>query len=142
MCRFEEPTVYRLEWEPGPEGYVAMYIQDGAEYRLMLRINGEDIAGDVRLSGAKSSDGRSSGKVVGGRVIPAEPMYVILNVDMSLRWNFPSVEDPEEPGGICTGCHCAEGTAMQPPVLNANTLNSNSTALQPPVRLRQRAQDR
>jgi beta-glucan synthesis-associated protein KRE6 len=64
---FEEMHTYRLEWEPGEEGYLRWYI-DG-EFRFGIEQEGLDKMGTV---------------------IPKEPSYLILNTAISTSWGFPA----------------------------------------------------
>jgi beta-glucan synthesis-associated protein KRE6 len=64
---FEEMHTYRLEWEPGDEGYLRWYI-DG-EFRFGIEQEGLDKMGTV---------------------IPKEPSYLILNTAISTSWGFPA----------------------------------------------------
>lgn len=75
---FESHHVYRLEWEPGVDGYLEWYLDD----ELIFGIPG------------------SSLQELTGSHIPDEPMYVILNTAISHRWGMP------EPCDISTCSVC------------------------------------
>eukprot|EP01041_Mallomonas_annulata_P001781 gene1781-3454_t len=79
---WERMHTFRLEWQPGPEGYVHWYIDN--EYKF-----------GVEASGLEFMKTR----------IPEEPSYLIINTAISNSWGFP---DP--PWG-CTeyDCKTAEG---------------------------------
>ena len=64
---FESHHVYRLEWEPGIDGYLEWYLDD----ELIFGIPGASLQ---ELTGSH---------------IPDEPMYVILNTAISHRWGMP-----------------------------------------------------
>lgn len=64
---WNEFAVFRLEWEPGPHGYVRWYVDD--EFKFGIAGEGLNAA-----SGAQ---------------IPEEPSYVILNTAISTSWGFP-----------------------------------------------------
>ena len=63
---FEEFHKYRLEWIPGPDGYIKWYLDDNFLYSIG--------ANALNLTGA---------------IIPEEPMYLILNTAISSTWGFP-----------------------------------------------------
>ncbi|KAJ1426235.1 beta-glucan synthesis-associated protein-domain-containing protein [Ochromonadaceae sp. CCMP2298] len=73
---------YRLEWQPGPGGYLYWYLDD----QLLL---GLDSASLEELTGA---------------FVPTEPMYLILNTAFSSAWGFP-----KPCPASCTCCYdCAD----------------------------------
>ena len=83
---WEEFSVYRLEWEPGENGYVRWYVDD--EFKF-----------GIGAEGIASATGAS---------IPEEPSYVILNTAISTSWGFPTdtpwgcdVFDCKVSGGQC-----------------------------------------
>ena len=63
---FEDFHKYRLEWIPGPDGYIKWYLDDNFLYSIS--------ANALNLTGA---------------IIPEEPMYLILNTAISSTWGFP-----------------------------------------------------
>lgn len=63
---FEDFHKYRLEWIPGPDGYIKWFLDD----KFFYGIN----ANALNLTGA---------------IIPEEPMYLILNTAISSTWGFP-----------------------------------------------------
>ena len=63
---FEDFHKYRLEWIPGPDGYIKWYLDDNFLYSIN--------ANALNLTGA---------------IIPEEPMYLILNTAISSTWGFP-----------------------------------------------------
>lgn len=78
QTHFDSMHVYRLEWEPGSTeggGYIEWYLDDD----FIFGISGDDLAATT------------------GAMIPAEPMYLILNTAISHRWGMP------EP---CDIAHC------------------------------------
>ncbi len=64
---FENFHKFRLEWQPGPNGYLHWYIDD--EFKF-----------GVEAEGLKKMDS----------IIPNEPSYVILNTAISTSWGFPN----------------------------------------------------
>lgn len=77
---FENMHVFRLEWQPGDDGYIRWYMDD--EFRF-----GIDAAGLKEQQQAH---------------IPNEPSYVILNTAISTSWGFPN----PPPG--CTEYDCKD----------------------------------
>jgi beta-glucan synthesis-associated protein KRE6 len=64
---FNSPKRFRLEWQPGPEGYVHWYV-DG-QFRFGVEAEG--------LSPHLTK-------------IPDEPSYIIMNTAISTSWGFPN----------------------------------------------------
>ena len=82
---FDSHHTYRLEWQPGAEGYLQWFL-DG---EFVFAIDGKSVAA---LTGA---------------VIPVEPMYLILNTAISHRWGMPEPCDIEH-CPMCWRCYdCA-----------------------------------
>jgi beta-glucanase (GH16 family) len=77
---YEAFHLYRLEWEPGPQGYVKWYFDN--EFVFGVDANA------LNLTGA---------------IIPEEPMYLIMNTAMSSTWGFP---DPCPDGCACDCFDC------------------------------------
>jgi beta-glucan synthesis-associated protein KRE6 len=69
---------FRLEWEPGPEGYLRWYYDGKFKFGV---------------------EGKSLNKLM-GTMIPTEPSYVIINTAISTSWGFP------EPPPGCTEYDC------------------------------------
>ena len=67
---------YRVEWQP--DGYIR-WLVDG---QMQLEITAEALI-------ARSSDGTLQ-NTVGRRMIPVEPLYIILNLALSNDWAIPS----------------------------------------------------
>jgi len=65
---WKEYKKFRLEWEPGDDGYVRWYV-DG---KFRFGIEGHDV------------------KNVTGASIPSEPSYIIFNTAISTSWGFPT----------------------------------------------------
>ena len=63
---FDALHKYRLEWQPGKEGYLKWYIDDDLMHSI---------------------DGKSLGLM--GSEIPREPSYLIVNTAVSSTWGFP-----------------------------------------------------
>jgi hypothetical protein len=61
---FQEHHVYRLEWQPGDEGYLEWYLDDDFQFR----VGAETL---LELTGA---------------IIPVEPMYLVFNTAVSQRY--------------------------------------------------------
>jgi len=80
---WEDFHTYRLEWMPGPEGYLAWYLDGEMLY-------------DVPASALSN---------VTGAQIPVEPSYVILNTAVSTTWGFPETCPA---GCACTCFDCAK----------------------------------
>ena len=59
---------YRLEWQPGENGYVEWYLDD----HLVFGVPAEALRNTT------------------GAIIPTEPMYLVANVAMSYTWGMPS----------------------------------------------------
>ena len=64
---FEDQHIYRLEWVPGPQGFIKWYLDD--EYLYGISQNA------LNKTGA---------------IIPEEPMYLLLNTAVSSTWGFPA----------------------------------------------------
>ena len=81
---WEEMHRFRLEWQPGENGYVHWYIDDVFKY-------------GVEAEGLKITNAQ----------IPNEPSYVIINTAISTSWGFPdppwgcTVYDCKVPEGRC-----------------------------------------
>jgi beta-glucan synthesis-associated protein KRE6 len=84
MSFWDKMHTFRLEWQPGPQGYVHWYI-DG-EYKFGIEADGL-----IKESSA----------------IPNEPSYIILNTAISTTWGFPTTPkdcdtfDCKRDDGIC-----------------------------------------
>ena len=87
---FESAHVYRVEWEPGPKGFIDFWVDD-------TFIFGID---------AVSLRNRT------GSMIPEEPMYIILNVALSHNWGFPEPCDPLT-CSACWACYDCTNPACQ-----------------------------
>ena len=74
---FKKMHTYRLEWEPGPDGYLRWYIDGKFMYGI-----------------------EQSGLDEYGTQIPQEPSYIIFNTAISTSWGFPATP----PG--CTEFDC------------------------------------
>mmetsp|Transcript_10252 Transcript_10252/g.17148 ORF Transcript_10252/g.17148 Transcript_10252/m.17148 type:complete len:805 (-) Transcript_10252:212-2626(-) len=81
---FEEQHVYRVEWRPGPDGYIQWHL-DG---ELVYRIN----RAALNITGA---------------LIPEEPMYLLFNTAISATWGFPM---PCPDGCACDCYDCRDRT--------------------------------
>ena len=75
---FEEHHVYRLEWQPGTDGFLSWYIDD----TFYMKIDGTSMH---NLTGAH---------------IPQEPMYLILNTAISHQWGMAEPCDHDH----CSAC--------------------------------------
>ena len=64
---FTKPHTYRLEWQPGPTGYIHWYLNS------------------VYIFGIEGSALQNAT----GAMIPEEPSYLILNTAVSHVWGFP-----------------------------------------------------
>ena len=64
---FESQHVYRVEWQPGENGYLYWYLDD----ELLLGIDGKSLHEKT------------------GSMIPVEPMYMLFNIAVSHRWGMP-----------------------------------------------------
>jgi hypothetical protein len=64
---FLEPHIYRLEWQPGSDGYLHWYLDN------------------IYLFGIEAA----ALKAATGAIIPEEPSYLILNTAVSHVWGFP-----------------------------------------------------
>ena len=64
---FKQQHIYRLEWQPGDEGYLDWYLDDD----FLFGIDDSSLAQRT------------------GATIPFEPMYLIINTAMSHQWGFP-----------------------------------------------------
>jgi beta-glucanase (GH16 family) len=76
---FQGMHVFRLEWQPGEDGYLRWYIDD--EFRF--GVDGEGLRKQ-------------------GTMIPNEPSYIIMNTAISTSWGFPN----PPPG--CTDYDCKD----------------------------------
>merc|ERR1712216_573485 len=56
------------------------------------------------------------GGTLQGRQIPEEPLYIILNVDISKRWDWPYCDEAKLPpgGSCCVDCRDPKCTNYQP----------------------------
>ena len=78
---FMEPHIYRLEWQPGPNGYLHWYLDS----IYIFGIEAEAL------------------KAATGAIIPEEPSYLILNTAVSHVWGFPEPCD-SVPKSTCSAC--------------------------------------
>uniref|UniRef100_A0A7S4T845 GH16 domain-containing protein n=1 Tax=Alexandrium monilatum TaxID=311494 RepID=A0A7S4T845_9DINO len=90
---FTGQHVYRMEWKTGPNGYL-LFTLDG---KKQFYINATVITKDMPISRNNDPIGTML-----GRQIPEEPMYIILNVDMSMNWGWQDCEHGK--CGCCTDC--------------------------------------
>lgn len=81
---FEDQHIYRMEWVPGPEGYIHWYL------------DGNFLYGISALALNKT-----------GAIIPEEPMYLIFNTAISSTWGFPQ-PCPEGCDCSCFDCRLDE----------------------------------
>jgi hypothetical protein len=72
--------IYQLEWRAGPDGYVE-FNMDG---KKQFRVNASTALREHNISKQNSSYGNML-----GRIIPEEPSYIMLNIDLSTRWGWP-----------------------------------------------------
>lgn len=78
---FMEPHKYRLEWQPGPHGYLHWYLDS-------------DYLFGIEASALQEAT---------GAIIPEEPSYIILNTAVSHVWGFPEPCDGiDKP--TCSAC--------------------------------------
>lgn len=85
---FTTPHTYRLEWQPGRDGYLHWYLDS------------------TFIFGIEEATLRKST----GAIIPEEPSYIILNTALSHNWGFP---EPCDGVGnpTCKACwHCYDCT--------------------------------
>ena len=88
---FSDFHTYQVEWRTGSDGFVGWAI-DGVRIFFV----GADLLQPHRQV---SFNGNPGGKLH-SRQVPAEPMYMIVNVDLSPRWGWPA-----NPRGVeCAGC--------------------------------------
>eukprot|EP01051_Picozoa_sp_SAG22_P007976 SAG22_NODE_583_length_8878_cov_47.533546_8_plen_655_part_01 len=100
---FERQAIYRLEWKRGHDGYL-IFVIDGKQ---QFRINASALRQDTELhykdvnsaEHTYSSKGSKQGGTFHGSEIPNEPMYLLLNTDVSKRWGFESCP------GFCECCN-------------------------------------
>jgi len=78
---FQSQHIYRLEWQPGAQGYLEWYLDD----EFIMGID----ADTLKLTGA---------------MIPQEPMYLVLNTAVSHSWGFPEPCD-RHTCGVCYHCY-------------------------------------
>mmetsp|Transcript_24346 Transcript_24346/g.31787 ORF Transcript_24346/g.31787 Transcript_24346/m.31787 type:complete len:552 (+) Transcript_24346:194-1849(+) len=76
---FNNQHIYRLEWEPGTDGYLNWYL-DG---EFLWGVDGSDLQEKA------------------GAMIPEEPMYLIFNTALSDSWAMPEPCDME----ACHACY-------------------------------------
>jgi len=88
---FDDFQVYRLEHKTGPKGFLKFYLNDD----FLFKIEAADINRDMVFTTESGKNG-----TLFGRKIPDEPMYMILNVDLSSKWGWPSC-DPKCPESSC-----------------------------------------
>eukprot|EP00981_Chlorochromonas_danica_P009808 scaffold2831_cov249-Ochromonas_danica.AAC.9 len=92
---FTSQHIYRMEWQSGPDGYIAWYINNEFIFRI----------------GAPALE-------LTGSILPEEPMYLLLNTALSYTWGFPdcppdgtnplhvgAVSDPTHIVGCSTPSH-------------------------------------
>lgn len=96
---FSGQHIYRLEWKTGPSGYL-LFSLDG---KKQFYINASVITKERQITRNRESIGTML-----GRQIPEEPMYIILNVDMSMNWGWQDCEHGR--CGCCTDCNNPECT--------------------------------
>lgn len=86
---FHEMHTFRLEWQPGPDGYLHWYMDDKFRFGI-----------------------EQSSLEPEGTQIPIEPSYVIFNTAISTSWGFPNpppgcteydCKDPEKRCGFAPG---------------------------------------
>jgi len=75
--RFE---TFTMEYEPGPNGYLVFHIGDEEKFRLNAAAIGPNPFSHISQ-----------------RPIPEEPMYIILNLAMSLTWSIPDFDQLKLP---------------------------------------------
>ena len=96
---FSSQHVYRVEWRAGSGGYMRWSL-DG---ELQFEISAEVMSTPRNLT--RASDGTAAGTMA-PRQMPTEPMYLLLNVDSSPRWGWPSCDEDN-----CACCHDCKDAA-------------------------------
>ena len=109
---FEQFHTYQVEWRTGPDGFIAWAI-DG----IRIFFVGTDLLAPHRQV---STAGIPGGKLH-SRQVPKEPMYMILNVDMSPKWGWPA----DSIGVKCAGCEAPADYSCANP--NCTTCMVNGT---------------
>jgi len=94
-----------MEYQAKEGGFLYFTLDDEKQYQ----VHQETVQKPISVKGG----------TLQGRQIPEEPLYMILNVDMSVRWGWPSCNesllretDPE--ASCCVDCRNATCTKYQP----------------------------
>ena len=90
---FAEQMVYRMEWFGGEDGWLRFELND----KLQYQVNASTVQKLIDVS----RDGDPIGTLM-SRMIPEEPSYLILNIDLSPRWGWPWC--PEDLCNCCADC--------------------------------------
>lgn len=83
---FLDQHIYRLEWESGPEGYIAWYLDNEFVYRIAT----------PALMNTEA-------------LMPEEPMYLLFNTAISYTWGFPT---PCPEGCPCSCFDCRKDDCL------------------------------
>lgn len=95
---FNTPKTYGLEWKAGPGGFVRWYHEGHLVYEIV----------ETMLSKPRhiTRDGGNAWGTLPRRALPEEPMYILLNVDISPDWGWPNhYPGSSECGPVCD-CSC------------------------------------
>lgn len=90
---FDSGGVFRLEWSSGDAGAVKWFLND----QLLYSVPAAAISKEMDIT----RGGRSLGRLL-GREIPSEPVYLLMNIDVSSNWGWEEC-DPSS-CSCCTNC--------------------------------------
>eukprot|EP00931_Biecheleriopsis_adriatica_P057334 TRINITY_DN34002_c0_g1_i1.p1 TRINITY_DN34002_c0_g1~~TRINITY_DN34002_c0_g1_i1.p1 ORF type:complete len:883 (+),score=127.53 TRINITY_DN34002_c0_g1_i1:41-2650(+) len=91
---FDNHHVYRFEWSTEGDGKLTFWM-DG---KMLYRLDGSILTKDMDIT----RDGKPVGTML-PRSIPLEPLYFLLNIDVSQSWGWDIV-DSKCPGRKCDCC--------------------------------------
>lgn len=91
---FDDFHVYRVEWRRGAGGFIRWSIDGALQFEISQSL--------LDQTWPFSMGGQQSG-TIGRRLIPSEPMYLILNIDSAPQWGMPTHFRGD---AHCTECEC------------------------------------
>ena len=104
---WEGQHLWRVEWRAGANGFMRWSLDGQVQFQLEASMLHEPRK--VTFHENQGTDGFGHKRQAGTRrplEMPLEPMYVILNVDSSPKWGWPSHKPPSQFGDCDAPCEC------------------------------------
>ena len=99
--------LWRVEWRAGENGFMRWSLDGAVQFQLDASMLHQPRKVTFHENGG--TDGFGKARQGGTRYpleMPTEPMYIILNVDSSPKWGWPSHRPPSQFGDCDYPCEC------------------------------------